>query len=184
MQKNTGSQKEYDVGQCEVKNQRYGFLSTCSVMAVGLLVGMGLTMTVPLLGFAQAGSIQANEFRAKFRVCSFERMLEHANRSKSDVIPKDTTAVVSKDGAVTAVEDQKLVPGKTAELPKTADGSGYVPGQSAIKVVEVMHGDTLSEISRKVGCSVDALAHHNEIDDVNLIYDGSSLRVPNPPEEK
>jgi nucleoid-associated protein YgaU len=45
-------------------------------------------------------------------------------------------------------------------------------------VYQVECGDTLSEISGIVGASVDSIAHLNEIDNVNLIYAGESLRVP------
>lgn len=169
-------------GRVKKKERERGwFLSTCSVLAVGLIVGMCVTMTVPLLGFAQVGSLQANLFRAKFKSYTFEKMTAP---SEKDVIPKDTAAVVGKDGNVTAVEDQKVVPGKEAKLPDGVSSESYYPGQQlGQRVVHVMRGDTLSKISRETGCSVDALAHHNEIDDVNLIYDGSSLRVPDPPKD-
>lgn len=45
-------------------------------------------------------------------------------------------------------------------------------------VYQVERGDTLSEISGRVGASVDSIAHLNEIDNVNLIYEGESLRIP------
>lgn len=39
--------------------------------------------------------------------------------------------------------------------------------------------DTLSYLSRLFGYSVDKIANLNEIRDVNLIYEGSSLQIPN-----
>lgn len=45
-------------------------------------------------------------------------------------------------------------------------------------VYQVEKGDTLSEVSGKVGASVNSIAHLNEIDNVNLIYEGESLRIP------
>lgn len=45
-------------------------------------------------------------------------------------------------------------------------------------IYQVQSGDTLSEISGAVGASVDSIAHLNEIDNVNLIYTGESLRIP------
>jgi len=45
-------------------------------------------------------------------------------------------------------------------------------------VYQVKAGDTLSEVSGKVGASVNSIAHLNELDDVNLIYTGESLRIP------
>lgn len=47
---------------------------------------------------------------------------------------------------------------------------------NAIYLIE--KGDTLSYISGKVGYSVDELAEYNHIKNVNLIYEGSSLRIP------
>ena len=48
-----------------------------------------------------------------------------------------------------------------------------------LSVYHIQKGDTLSGISDKVCYSVDELAKYNKISDVNLIYAGSSLRVPN-----
>ena len=45
----------------------------------------------------------------------------------------------------------------------------------------ITRGETLSEISARYGVSVDRLAAANEIHDVNLIYEGSALRIPDPP---
>ena len=45
-------------------------------------------------------------------------------------------------------------------------------------VYHVQKGDTLAEISGKVGASVNSIAHLNELEDVNLIYAGESLRIP------
>jgi len=42
----------------------------------------------------------------------------------------------------------------------------------------VAPGDTLSSISKEYGVSVDQLVKYNEIDDPDLIYAGSALRVP------
>lgn len=46
-------------------------------------------------------------------------------------------------------------------------------------VYHIQWGDTLCEISTLLGYSVDELAEYNHIKDVNLIYAGSVLRVPN-----
>lgn len=42
----------------------------------------------------------------------------------------------------------------------------------------VEKGDTLSEVSGKVGYSVQELAEHNLIKNVNLIYEGQTIRIP------
>lgn len=46
------------------------------------------------------------------------------------------------------------------------------------KVYNVKRGDTLSKVSGEVGASVNSIANLNEIDNVNLIYEGESLRIP------
>lgn len=43
----------------------------------------------------------------------------------------------------------------------------------------IKRGDTLTDLSRLFGYSVDKLANYNEIRNVNLIYANSSLRLPN-----
>ena len=47
------------------------------------------------------------------------------------------------------------------------------------KIYYIKPGDTLCDISRVTGFSVDELAEYNDIRDVNLIYAKSVLRVPN-----
>lgn len=46
------------------------------------------------------------------------------------------------------------------------------------KTYYIKPGDTLCDISRATGFSVDELAEYNDIRDVNLIYAKSVLRVP------
>lgn len=46
------------------------------------------------------------------------------------------------------------------------------------KLYNIKYGDTLCEISKKTGFSVDSLAEKNDIRDVNKIYAGSVLVLP------
>ena len=46
----------------------------------------------------------------------------------------------------------------------------------------VKKGDTLSDVSGRVGYSVQELAAFNSVDNVNLIYEGQTLRIPAPQE--
>jgi len=50
------------------------------------------------------------------------------------------------------------------------------------EVYKIESGDTLSALARKYGTTVDQLAADNDIDDVNMIYAGKSLKVPTPGE--
>lgn len=57
-------------------------------------------------------------------------------------------------------------------------GSSGGPSSSADAVYDVQWGDTLSDISRRFGVSVDEIATANGIWDPNLIYADSSLKIP------
>ena len=51
--------------------------------------------------------------------------------------------------------------------------------ESGHYVYIVKRGDNLSKISGKVGWSVQQLAKYNDIENVNLIYIGQAIRIPN-----
>lgn len=73
--------------------------------------------------------------------------------------------------------------GQTTQEPAPTSGQtdasvGAAAGSAKIQTYDVQWGDTLSGVSRSTGVSVDDLARENGIADVNLIYAGSSLRVP------
>lgn len=48
----------------------------------------------------------------------------------------------------------------------------------AVWVYDIQWGDTLSDISRMFGRSVDSIAEYNHIQNVNLIYAESSIVIP------
>ena len=102
--------------------------------------------------------------------------------TKSDATGKDSTkqdAKADADGATKADADA----GQTTQAPAPTSGQtdasvGAAAGSAKIQTYDVQWGDTLSGVSRSTGVSVDDLARENGIEDVNLIYAGSSLRVP------
>ena len=49
---------------------------------------------------------------------------------------------------------------------------------SAVWVYDIQWGDTLSDISRMFGRSVDSIAEYNHIQNVDLIYAESSIVIP------
>lgn len=55
---------------------------------------------------------------------------------------------------------------------------GDPPRGANFEVYQIMRGDTLTGISEWTGISVDKLATYNSIQNKNLIYANSSLRVP------
>lgn len=102
--------------------------------------------------------------------------------TKPDAASKDSTkqdAKADADGATKADAGA----GQTTQEPAPTSGQtdasvGAAAGSAKIQTYDVQWGDTLSGVSRSTGVSVDDLARENGIEDVNLIYAGSSLRVP------
>lgn len=94
--------------------------------------------------------------------------------TKSDATSKDST---KQDTKADADADQKVQ--EPAPTSGQTDASvGAAAGSAKIQTYDVQWGDTLSGVSRSTGVSVDDLARENGIENVDLIYAGSSLRVP------
>ena len=94
--------------------------------------------------------------------------------TKSDATSKDSTKQDTKADADA---------GQTVQEPAPTSGQtdasvGAAAGSAKIQTYDVQWGDTLSGVSRSTGVSVDDLARENGIENVDLIYAGSSLRVP------
>lgn len=80
----------------------------------------------------------------------------------------------ASDGVDDVVDSSVSVEGSGTDA-KGGSGDG-ANGKS--DVYDVEWGDTLSDISRRFGVSVDELATANGIWDPNMIYAGSSIRIP------
>lgn len=94
--------------------------------------------------------------------------------TKSDATSKDST---KQDTKADADADQTVQ--EPAPTSGQTDASvGAAAGSAKIQTYDVQWGDTLSGVSRSTGVSVDDLARENGIENVDLIYAGSSLRVP------
>lgn len=74
----------------------------------------------------------------------------------------------------TIVSDSTL-----ATVSVDAERGNVVTDKKGNKIYYIKPGDTLCDISRATGFSVDELAEYNNIRDVNLIYAKSVLKVPN-----
>ena len=84
----------------------------------------------------------------------------------------DTSVAIEKEAPETEVTEPEVTETETTEvdteeLTDEAKDDWYV----------VKRGDTLSGVSGEVGISLQSLAKHNEIDDVDLIYEGQSIRT-------
>lgn len=88
--------------------------------------------------------------------------------SGSEGVPDIVESSVSVNG------DGGSASASSSEEPSDTQ-SAYSDGYT---VYDVQPGDTLSDISRKFGVSVDEIASANGIWDPNMIYSGSSLRIP------
>ena len=70
----------------------------------------------------------------------------------------------------------KINPNSLDSLPKTTDYT--INNQTGDIIYSIKENDTLSKISSLFGISVDELANYNQIRDVDLIYQDSSLKLP------
>lgn len=91
----------------------------------------------------------------------------NAEKSKQDykLDNSSTETIVSDSTLATASVD--------------AEKGNVVTDKKGNKIYYIKPGDTLCDISRATGFSVDELAEYNDIRDVNLIYAQSALKVPN-----
>lgn len=105
---------------------------------------------------------------------------------KGDAVPitvdlNDTISIGDSDYVHILSLDSMATANSGNEVPYF--GSEYVVVDIDGNMVYLVNkGDTLSDVSGKVGYSVQELAAFNGIDDVNLIYTGQTLRVPAPQE--
>lgn len=102
----------------------------------------------------------------------------------------DTTADSTENttGTVAAEHDVTVDPNTKEPIGTEIDTSGISNEvKSNLKVIDrskqetvyiIQEGDTLSYISGQLGYAVDELASYNNIEDKNLIYSNSALRLP------
>lgn len=103
---------------------------------------------------------------------------------QEEVVPKSELTELAENyqAQISSLEGQiaELSANAHAESDRYAGVANmrFLPDEN-VWVYDVHRGDTLSKISRITNYSVDQLANINQIRRVNLIYTGSSLRVPN-----
>lgn len=89
--------------------------------------------------------------------------------SGSQLAPSDSSTVSGRDSVPDQKEKQEQQGTKSSDETELRDGS---------QVYIIKSGDTLSGISASFGVSVDRIAQANNIVDVNRIYAGSALVIP------
>lgn len=113
----------------------------------------------------------------------------HNDEVVSDVVvlPSQTVTVdiTVEDDEVSVVVSDPVPSDEITELPRIIDGETiYLSDvtetlEDGTVIYHIQKGDTLCYISTLLGYSVDELAEYNHIENVNLIYADSVLRVPN-----
>lgn len=89
--------------------------------------------------------------------------------------------VPSGPGDAAGHEDPQPDPDRGSDQEPQATPGSTAPAEHELygpRIYEIERGDTLAEISLKTGVSVQHLAEVNHIDDVDWIYAGSALVVP------
>ena len=119
------------------------------------------------------------------------KVIQEQARQEAEALKKLEAEVKAEVERLESLKEDKQPSGDD----KLVDGSMFAPdagtaeeGDNSVsrivvqpdgsRVYHVQVGDTLSLVSHHVGYSVDELAKLNQIQDVNLIYAGSVLRLP------
>lgn len=176
-----------------------------SLTAGSLFALFGTMRIVPLLSDRSDRYINQQSIKAAVRI---QKAKERCDTILQNVSPdKEITLIINRGNAGTIsvkvptddvnakeilrefIQDDSIQDivvqekNTTSEAPMLSQQTaGQIQGKKVKKqpkkVYHIQKGDTLSAISDKLLYSVDELAKYNQIKDVNLIYAGSSLRIP------
>ena len=113
---------------------------------------------------------------------SLDNGLDDSNKSITDSTNETTVSETVSDSITDLASTNTDTTGVTntntdVNTALTSTTNSYLD----IDVYDVTWGDTLSGISRLTGVSVDELAQLNHIDNPNLIYSGSSIKIRQTP---
>ena len=118
-------------------------------------------------------------------VCLFFTILTGYDMCKYKESQLEMLKVSSNDLALKYADELLQNNSKSESLDNQATKSFKVSSQVSVRqdsnnisVYDIKPGDTLTSISHEFGFSVDQIANLNQIRDVNVIYAGSSLRIP------
>lgn len=150
-----------------------------SIMTVGGVLLVFLLIGVLVMGFftgvfANASFAQAENNEAMSSDVGLNQSGDDDSQSidnpQSDFDVEMPMSGVNLDTLCDSKNDESLV-----EAQSCSDVCDCGP---EFKYHVVTKYDTLSDISREYGVSVEKIADFNAIDNVNLIYTGSTLRIP------
>ena len=137
----------------------------------------------------------ATAFTNNDTVVENEKQVESQDHKKSDELPKEPKGEPVEDDSVDGRDTEVKGVGESAQnkpQDEPVEADGVIDGGKELQattepsgkrlwgdvcVYDVEPGDTLSEVSRILGTSVDELAKLNNIIDVNMIYEDSSIKA-------
>lgn len=155
----------------------------CGLISLFFVVAIGI-MTYRILSNMNSVSYDANTITESY--CQTESQSESNDTSQiiettiAQTNNAVTTDAIEKETSVeNNITENDKISGKTPEVETDKDHLDYIvtydDGRMAYIIQE---GDTLSYVSTLLGYSVDTLAKLNNIEDVNLIYAGSAIMIP------
>lgn len=105
-------------------------------------------------------------------------VLDENNEGDKVPVLVDTANVILVDGQqYMHIENPQAV--ASSQDDRNLFGNEYIVVDIDGNIVYLVHkGDTLSQVSGRIGYSVQELAKFNDIANVNMIYEGQTLRVP------
>lgn len=134
-------------------------------------VGVAVSVVIVVMTLSTMGTMRDDAVRAKTRGASTQSQATTVAAPTTEA----TTEAVTEAATSAATE---VAPNTVPTTTESVAESAPVSTNGNEQQVVVESDDTLSGLSREYGRSVDAIANHNGIRDVNLIYDGSVLVIP------
>lgn len=143
----------------------------CVLLGAGLIGGVAVCAGTTYSNMVQnrsaaVASIQ-NDCCDRYEVAILDYR-DAVNKTHENIVVKDESPSDAQGGSM-FLDSLEAAGIDVDRVVRTDDGT---------YVYLIERGDTLTKLSAAFGYSVDALANHNGIRDVNLIYANSSLRMP------
>ena len=134
-----------------------------SVLRAFVLTGVvtGAALAVSVTAFATTRDLHAVDHRAAAVATASSTTQDPGRTSAPSVSPSASSSVQGAD-----------------ESGKKSCNCPDLNPRSAVRTYVIQPGDTLCDISRREGVSIDKLVELNRITDPNLIWEGSALEVP------
>lgn len=140
----------------------------CGAVVVALAAGVGASTVYQVNNMqSQAASVVQSVSDETVSVYKQALSTYKANYEKAVAKGQTPALVVPSGTSIASIVEQLGV--DPSLIRQDTDGT---------YIYLIQSGDTLSKLSAVFGYSVDEIANFNQIRNVNLIYDGSALRIP------